>query len=126
MSLDQRRVTVTEVIRVMGPFPNVKNVLYGAASVSPAKLSVSYDKVVDGTGSVITSSQARDAAFRVAGLSSRLMVLAAATASGDEWLVFEREAEFAASLEKLRVLPNDGEDADDDAAAAGGFNLPWN
>eukprot|EP00629_Pelagomonadales_sp_RCC1024_P003363 CAMPEP_0119269638 /NCGR_PEP_ID=MMETSP1329-20130426/6968_1 /TAXON_ID=114041 /ORGANISM="Genus nov. species nov., Strain RCC1024" /LENGTH=266 /DNA_ID=CAMNT_0007269639 /DNA_START=205 /DNA_END=1001 /DNA_ORIENTATION=+ len=109
LSIDARRVTTTEVIRVLGPFPNVKNLLFGACKVKPSRLEFSYDRIIDGTGKELTNSQARDAAFGVAALSRRVLVLAATGVGATEWLVFEREDDLADALQKLRVAPNEEE-----------------
>merc|ERR1712182_112709 len=50
---------LTEVIRVIGPFPNVKNLLTGTSTIGPSTLRLTYTKVIDGTGAELTSSQAR-------------------------------------------------------------------
>ena len=51
-----------------------------------------------------------------------MLVVAAASVDADDWLVFEREDNFADALESLRVPPNtpEGEDEDD----SGGFKMP--
>merc|ERR1712176_1155315 len=92
---------LTEVIRVLGPFPNVKNLLTGTSTIGPSTLRLTYTKVIDGTGAELTSSQARSVKLRLAALSKDL-------------LVFEREDNFADALESLRVPPDtpDGEEGD--------------
>ena len=113
---------LTEVIRVLGPFPNVKNLLTGTSTIGPSTLRLTYTKVIDGTGAELTSSQARSVKLRLAALSKDLLVVAAASVDADDWLVFEREDNFADALESLRVPPNtpDGEEEDD----SGGFKMP--
>jgi hypothetical protein len=63
------RVEVLEVIRILGPFPNVRNTLEGTAKIgkrnvefnnnnnmmSMSELSVTYDSMIDGTGKQITA-----------------------------------------------------------------------
>lgn len=101
-----RSCALTEVIRVLGPFPNVKNLLTGTAFIGPGSLALKYTKVIDGTGAELTSSQARSVRLRLAALSARLLVVAAASADGDDWLVFEREDDFEGALKALRVTSN--------------------
>ena len=90
---------LTEVIRVIGPFPNVKNLLTGTSTIGPSTLRLTYTKVIDGTGAELTSSQARSVKLRLAALSKSLLVVAAASIDAHDWLVFEREDDFADALE---------------------------
>lgn len=103
LSVSPRRVIVSEIVRVMGPFPNIKNVLSGSSSVSPTTVAFSYDKVFDGTGKELTNSQARDVSFKLASLSKNVMVICATSLGSAEWLVFEREDDLAGALTALRV-----------------------
>ena len=112
---------LTEVIRVIGPFPNVKNLLTGTSTIGPSSLRLTYTKVIDGTGAELTSSQARSVKLRLAALSKDLLVVAAASIDADDWLVFEREDDFADALERLRVPPNTDEEDEEDS---GGFKMP--
>ena len=50
-----------------------------------------------------------------------MLVVAAASINEDDWLVFEREDDFADALERLRVPPNTPEDEEEDS---GGFKMP--
>lgn len=89
LSLAPKKVLTSEVIRVLGPFPNVKNVLEGASRVSAgAALALSYTTVVDGTGKVLTDTQARDVTFDLVALTRDVLVLRCGPDVGaDEWLV---------------------------------------
>ena len=110
LTLSDRKITTTEVIRVVGPFPNVKNLLFGSAKVSPTKgLALSYSDCIDGTGNKLKGEQARDVAFGVASLSRDVLVLEASGVGDAEWLVFEREPDLAGMLASSRVAPNDDE-----------------
>ena len=80
---------LTEVIRVIGPFPNVKNLLTGTSTIGPSTLRLTYTKVIDGTGAELTSSQARSVKLQLAALKS-LLVVAAASIDADDRPVFER------------------------------------
>jgi len=115
---------VTEVIRVLGPFPNVKNLLSGRSSIKPSSLRLKYTKVIDGTGAELTSTQARTVNLRLVALSRRLLVVAASSVDGDDWLVFEREDDIEDALDKLRVPPNTP-DEEDEEEESDGFKLPW-
>jgi hypothetical protein len=115
---------VTEVIRVLGPFPNVKNLLSGRSSIKPSSLRLKYTKVIDGTGAELTSTQARTVNLRLVALSRRLLVVAASSVDGDDWLVFEREDDIEDALDKLRVPPKTP-DEEDEEEESDGFKLPW-
>ena len=116
---------LTEVIRVLGPFPNVKNLLTGTSTIGPSTLRLTYTKVIDGTGAELTSSQARSVKLRLAALSKDLLVVAAASVDADDWLVFEREDNFADALESLRVPPNTPEGEEDDSDGFKMPKMPW-
>ena len=113
LSIGPKKIVTTEVIRVLGPFPNVKNLLSGSASMKKGKVLFSYDTCIDGTGAELSGSQTRDVAFDVASLSRDLLVLCASTVGADEWLVFEREPDLAGTLASCRVSPNDDDDDDE-------------
>lgn len=100
-------ITLTEVIRVIGPFPNVKNQLFGDYSLKKLKMNVSYKTGVDGTGKELKG--ARDVSFRLVHASNDLFVLEASNGK-DQWLVFEREIDINDALKRLRVPPNDDDD----------------
>lgn len=67
------RMELLEVIRIIGPFPNVRNTLEGAckigkrglvygdssggAETTVTQLSINYDSMIDGTGKVITAGE---------------------------------------------------------------------
>lgn len=55
LTLGKKRIEVKEVIRILGPFPNVRNTLKGDVSLpkSASKMSISYDSMIDGTGKQI-------------------------------------------------------------------------
>jgi hypothetical protein len=122
LSLAPKRVLTSEVIRVLGPFPNVKNTLEGTSKVrAGATLDLSYDTVVDGLGATLTDTQARKVSFDLVALTRDVLVLRAPVnpVGGDEWLVFERELDLAAALDKLRVAPVDDGTEPEPAAERG-------
>jgi len=63
MTLGKSRIEMYEVIRILGPFPNVKNTLKGDVTTlkpndsSQSTLRVSYDSMIDGTGKEILSGK---------------------------------------------------------------------
>lgn len=125
-----RLIETTEVLRVIGPFPNVKNVLSGtiafkeagggaaaiAAETGASLLTLTYSSMIEGTGRVLDGKEnERVAAFWVRHLDERALVLEAAKASGSgkydgasdiaagELLVFEKEPDLAAEFVRLRI-----------------------
>ena len=61
LTLGKKRIEVKEVIRILGPFPNVRNTLKGdvtlpksgGTSGAASKMKVEYDSMIDGTGKQI-------------------------------------------------------------------------
>mmetsp|Transcript_2712 Transcript_2712/g.5820 ORF Transcript_2712/g.5820 Transcript_2712/m.5820 type:complete len:394 (+) Transcript_2712:198-1379(+) len=56
LTLGKKRIEVKEVIRILGPFPNVRNTLKGDATIpknAGSRLHVEYDSMIDGTGKQI-------------------------------------------------------------------------
>ena len=59
-------LTTTEVIRILGPFPNIKNTLQGSCSVSGApngiaeRWDISWNSMIDGTGKELIGSSNDD------------------------------------------------------------------
>ena len=59
-------MTTTEVIRILGPFPNIKNTLQGSCSVSRApngiaeRWDISWNSMIDGTGKELIGSSNDD------------------------------------------------------------------
>lgn len=102
-----RAVETIEVLRVIGPFPNVKNTLSGSCRATTGRalsFSISYDRMIDGLGNNLSGPQTRDVRFGVRFAGSRLLILEDATAPGD-WLVFAREDALQVRLDKLGVIP---------------------
>ena len=57
LSLSLNTIDVTEVIRLLGPFPNVKNQLQGTyRTTNNSKWEIKYDSMIDGTGKEILSA----------------------------------------------------------------------
>lgn len=99
-------IRLTEVVRVIGPFPNVKNLLFGTRVLAKGTLTVSYQNGYDGTGKQLSGSD-RTVDFTVAHASKDVIVLDALRAGTRSWLVFQRESNLPESLERLRVPAND-------------------
>ncbi|CAM9131171.1 unnamed protein product [Choristocarpus tenellus] len=110
-----RRIEVVEVMRILGPFPNVRNTLKGMCKgVGPNSLSIKYTSMVDGTGKEVKSGKGeldRDFEVDVAFAGMDVMVMALKgkgegdSARGGNWgqLVFRREPDISDALAKLRV-----------------------
>lgn len=111
--LRTKEIRMTEIVRVIGPFPNVKNSLFGSFQGIKNKLHISYKRGVDGTGKSL-EGKARDISFSIVHSTDRCLILGASSLAKDEWLVFQREDDLPGALNKLRVPLND--DSDDPAS----------
>lgn len=115
-------VETAEIIRIMGPFPNVRNTLAGSARAKGSSLMVSYDKMIDGNGGVIKApggESTRQVTFR-AFVAAGCLVLR--PGGPGVFLIFTREPDLDAALKRLRVdRPADW----DTQAPKNPFKLPW-
>ena len=116
-------VETAEVLRVMGPFPNVRNTLAGKFNFpGGGAMSLSYDKMVDGNGGVIKApdgASTRRVDLRSCfGVSGAMIFLPKGVPDGV--LVFEREPDVDAALKALRVdRPEDWDNPKEQ------FKFPW-
>ena len=122
----RNRVQVQEVIRVFGPFPNVKNILQGEASYQRQgdddvmDWKVTWDSMIDGTGKEILAGKEEnirivdmqvyfaDPSILIAVVPPSAEHLAERRAdplenSGENALVFLREDDLESKLESMRV-----------------------
>jgi hypothetical protein len=124
------RVQMYEVIRILGPFPNVRNTLVGTSAVdkprgggdqAPAQpWRITWQSLVDGTGKeILAGSQVRNVDMEVLWCDASLLLCAAKfadTAStegtnedplhddGRDLFVFVRESKMESKLDALRVI----------------------
>jgi hypothetical protein len=120
-ALGKNRIELLEVIRVLGPFPNVKNILQGETKIDRGDVStlqITYDSMVDGTGKEIlagTEDNIRRAGLQIYFSDEQVIVAAVPPEDGGlrndlfedggkNVLVFIREPELDDKLETLRVL----------------------
>lgn len=126
VTLGKSRVEMYEVIRILGPFPNVKNTLKGdvttmkPSSSSQSTLRVSYDSMIDGTGKEILSGKVenvRTIELKTRFASEDIIVCETPTAgkeeenmyedgfgvNGSNLLIFALEADMDIKMEALRV-----------------------
>lgn len=119
------KVEVLEVIRILGPFPNVRNTLKGDAALvvgkgadGTAKLNIAYGSMIDGTGKVIPAPSGAADGIRRAELDVLYAddsVVACSmpaedgqeeeplTGDGSRVLLFFREDDLDGQLNKNRV-----------------------
>mmetsp|Transcript_14659 Transcript_14659/g.20726 ORF Transcript_14659/g.20726 Transcript_14659/m.20726 type:complete len:370 (+) Transcript_14659:197-1306(+) len=118
----RNRVELLEVIRILGPFPNVRNTLQGDSIVRSSSgdvtdWKITYDSMIDGTGKEILAGE--DDNVRMFNLqvyfSSEEAIVAVVPpespgirsdpleANGSNVLVFVREDDLDGALQKLRV-----------------------
>uniref|UniRef100_A0A7S2A8V2 Uncharacterized protein n=1 Tax=Trieres chinensis TaxID=1514140 RepID=A0A7S2A8V2_TRICV len=119
----KKRVEIIEVIRILGPFPNVRNTLKGDTSVgrgNDVRLDITYDSMVDGTGKEVlagTEDNIRRVALQVLFADEEAIVCAMPAEeegadegeddplgnSGSRILLFVKEDQLDGKLDVLRV-----------------------
>jgi hypothetical protein len=116
------RIELTEVIRIIGPFPNVRNILQGDSSVKSfeenfVEWEIVMDSMIDGTGKEIlagTEDNIRRVMLQVYLADSNAILAVVPPGSGGfredpledngaHVLLFVREDDLDAKLEMLRV-----------------------
>ena len=109
------RITGTEVIRILGPFPNVKNTLQGICSIEATTTGSQYreqwnivwESMIDGTGKELinTTSNQRVVPLSIVYGDAKVFIAATAPEMGAESLfVFLRDEGMEEKLAALRVL----------------------
>jgi hypothetical protein len=118
--LGRNRIEVSEVIRILGPFPNVRNILQGSTKIGKGdqidSLKIVMDSMVDGTGKEIlagTEDNIRRVNLQIYFSDERAIVAVVPPekgvrsdpleGNGSDVLVFVREDELEEKLDKLRV-----------------------
>lgn len=117
----RQQLQMLEVIRILGPFPNVKNVLRGTIKIDAngggsANWKITWSSLVDGTGKEIlagTADNVRRLNVQVLFWAPSILVVAVPSESGADpldnqdrgrsVLLFLRENSLAEKLESLRV-----------------------
>lgn len=114
MTLSKSKIEVGEVIRILGPFPNVKNTLRGQCSCPNSEtLKIVYDSMVDGTGKEILAGKDENekrVSFKVLLATENVLVwevpedvVASGEENGENLLIFVREYDLDERLDILRV-----------------------
>eukprot|EP00980_Cylindrotheca_fusiformis_P019680 scaffold6870_cov121-Cylindrotheca_fusiformis.AAC.7 len=118
--LGKNRLEISEVIRVLGPFPNVRNILQGSTKVGKGPvdtLNIAMDSMVDGTGKEIpagTDDNIRRVNLQIYFCDDRAIVGVVPPEGGGvredplenngaNVLVFIKEADLDVRLDELRV-----------------------
>lgn len=125
--LGRNQIEILEVISLIGPFPNVKNVLQGTTKITSggngSEMQIVMDRMVDGTGKEIkpeSEDNIRRVNLEVAFCDEQVIVVVMPDDSnenakpldddGKRILLFVREEELDDKLELLRVNELDKED----------------
>ena len=120
LTLGKKRIEVKEVIRILGPFPNVRNTLKGdvtlpksgGTSGAASKMKVEYDSMIDGTGKqILAGSEQNKKALDLDVLFADENAIVCAVPSeeggvgeqGSKVLFFAAEDSMNVKLEMLRV-----------------------
>lgn len=112
LTLHRNRLQMFEVIRILGPFPNVKNTLSGSAKFSRKdksnELTITWQSLIDGTGKEnYEGGESKQVTLDVLHGDEQIIVasLIDETIPNDQnRLVFIRDEEMDTTLESLRVL----------------------
>lgn len=125
--LGRNQIEILEVISLIGPFPNVKNVLQGTTEITSggngSEMQIVMDRMVDGTGKEIkpeSEDSIRRVDLEVAFCNEQVIVVVMPDDDnenakpldddGKRVLLFVREEELDDKLELLRVNELDKED----------------
>merc|ERR1719215_1445304 len=120
LSIGKKRVEINEVIRILGPFPNVKNMLQGNVKVSvgggESVLTFTYSSMIDGTGKELSAagSEQRKVDLKVLYAADQAIVCTTSidddgavdyfeSDNGASLLVFFREKDLDGELDALRA-----------------------
>mmetsp|Transcript_10870 Transcript_10870/g.18092 ORF Transcript_10870/g.18092 Transcript_10870/m.18092 type:complete len:377 (-) Transcript_10870:40-1170(-) len=117
LTLGKKRIEVKEVIRILGPFPNVRNTLKGdvalpKSSSTASKMKIEYDSMIDGTGKqILAGSETNKRALELDVLFADENAIVCAVPSeeggvgdqGSKVLFFAAEESLNVKLEMLRV-----------------------
>lgn len=115
--LGKNEIEILEVISLIGPFPNVKNILQGTTKISTgtkgSEVQIVMERMVDGTGKEIKADEVRRVDLEVAFCDERAIVVLMPDEdnenakplddNGKRLLLFVREDELDEKLEGLRV-----------------------
>ena len=115
--LGKNKIEILEVISLIGPFPNVKNILQGTTKVSTgqegSEVQIVMERMVDGTGKEIKADEVRRVDLEVAFCDERAIVVLMPNEdnenakplddNGKRVLLFVREDELDEKLEGLRA-----------------------
>jgi hypothetical protein len=111
----QSRIEWLEVIRILGPFPNVKNILQGRATAGSDKIQIVMDSMVDGTGKeLLAGKDVRTVDLQIAFCDPSVIVAVVPEDKGrarsdvfqddgKHVMVFVREEQLEEKLDALRV-----------------------
>lgn len=117
-NLGKNRMEISEIIRILGPFPNVRNILQGTTTqVSFDKMTVVMDSMVDGTGKEILAGKednVRKVSLQICLADEKVLVAVVPQEDGSprdnplenkgaNVLVFVQEPDLDEKLDSLRV-----------------------
>eukprot|EP00617_Octactis_speculum_P021279 CAMPEP_0185745138 /NCGR_PEP_ID=MMETSP1174-20130828/3412_1 /TAXON_ID=35687 /ORGANISM="Dictyocha speculum, Strain CCMP1381" /LENGTH=217 /DNA_ID=CAMNT_0028418949 /DNA_START=93 /DNA_END=746 /DNA_ORIENTATION=- len=101
----------SEILRVLGPFPNVRNTLAGSFSCKGGVINFTYNTMVDGMGNELKGpggELTREIQGKLGHVNNDLMVIfpenkESDTTDQEQILVFKREPDLQAQFRELRV-----------------------
>jgi hypothetical protein len=111
LTLHRNRLQMFEVVRILGPFPNVKNTLSGSAKFARQgvdRMTITWQSLIDGTGKEnFEGGKTKVAMLDILYGDDQLIVARLVDKDiprGEECVVFIRDTDMDATLENLRVL----------------------
>lgn len=112
LTLHRNRLQMYEVVRILGPFPNVKNTLSGSAKFSrkdrSTEWTINWQSLIDGTGKEnYEVGQTKSVTLDILHGDEQIIlatVIDDDIPEGQNRLVFVREEDMDTTLESLRVL----------------------
>ncbi|GMH64736.1 hypothetical protein TrLO_g1039 [Triparma laevis f. longispina] len=74
LTLGKNLLTIREVIRIIGPFPNILNTISGKTSTTDDALKLTIESVIDGTGKELVGEEDRIVDLKVMYASEQIIV----------------------------------------------------
>lgn len=125
-TLRSRGWKIYEVIRILGPFPNVRNILQGEVTAfkntpTSSEIDLKYDIMIDGTGKVVSAGgkggkngdeETRKVKLYIWYADEKIIICSTqmddtflkSAANGDNVLLFFKESDMEGKLDAYRVL----------------------
>ncbi|GMH82766.1 hypothetical protein TrVE_jg11619 [Triparma verrucosa] len=98
LTLKANTVTIQEVIRIIGPFPNVLNTLSGRTTVEGDDVMFTINSVIDGTGKELVGEEDRIVTCNIVYGSENVVVMETGEKGEGKYLIFVKEEDLDGQL----------------------------